>query len=134
MAKRKGKANYYSKKRTEPQKDGKKTNKIIPLALAGVLATGGVYMLKTDKHDTENVPSNAVALSGVEKVSSADYRLRETRTTLTGALFSGPAASAYRVAKKIPQVLDQLYCYCMCAENFGHKNLLTCYVDKHASF
>jgi hypothetical protein len=29
-------------------------------------------------------------------------------------------------------LLDSLYCYCNCKKNFGHKSLLSCYVDTHA--
>ncbi len=61
------------------------------------------------------------------------YQLKEQRPTLSPRFFRGKAAEAYQVAQEIPKVLDQLYCYCRCKENFGHKSLLTCYVDKHAS-
>lgn len=58
---------------------------------------------------------------------------RETRGTLSPALFTGRVAAAYAVARRIPALLDQLYCYCRCKENFGHKSLLSCFVGRHAS-
>ncbi len=58
---------------------------------------------------------------------------RETRPTLDPALFVGKAAAAHRVAREIPDVLDQLYCYCQCDKHFGHKSLLSCYTDGHAA-
>ena len=58
----------------------------------------------------------------------------ETRETLSPALFTGSAAKAYRAAKEIPDVLDNLFCYCQCKKNFGHKSLLTCHVDKHSTY
>ncbi|MBI5345162.1 MAG: hypothetical protein HZB83_07495 [Deltaproteobacteria bacterium] len=56
----------------------------------------------------------------------------EARETLSPALFTGATADAYRIAREIPEVLDSLHCYCECKKNFGHKSLLTCYVDEHA--
>ena len=58
---------------------------------------------------------------------------RETRATLDPALFVGKAAAAHKVAREIPEVLDQLYCYCQCDKHVGHKSLLSCYTDGHAA-
>jgi len=61
------------------------------------------------------------------------YQLKETRPTLAPALFRGKIARVYQIALEIPKVLDQLHCYCRCKANFGHKTLLSCYVDYHAA-
>lgn len=58
---------------------------------------------------------------------------RETRPTLDPARFVGKAAAAHRIAREIPEVLDQLYCYCACDKHQGHKSLLSCYTDGHAA-
>jgi hypothetical protein len=58
---------------------------------------------------------------------------RETRPTLDPALFAGKAAAAYRIAREIPDVLDQLTCYCACGSEYGHVSLLSCYTDGHGS-
>ena len=58
---------------------------------------------------------------------------RETRPTLEPALFTGKAAEAYRVAREMPDVLDQMQCYCACGSEYGHVSLLSCYVDGHGS-
>lgn len=58
---------------------------------------------------------------------------RETRPTLDPALFVGKAALAHQIAREIPDVLDQLYCYCECDKHTGHKSLLSCYTDGHAA-
>jgi len=58
---------------------------------------------------------------------------RETRSTLDPARFVGKAALAHRVAREIPDTLDQLYCYCECDKHSGHKSLLSCYTDGHAA-
>jgi nitrous oxide reductase len=53
--------------------------------------------------------------------------------TLPASDFIGKAREAYDVAKKIPQTLAQLPCYCECDKGLGHKSLHTCFVDDHAS-
>ena len=58
---------------------------------------------------------------------------RETRPTLDPARFVGKAARAHQVAREIPEVLDQLYCYCHCDRSAGHRSLLSCYTDGHAA-
>ena len=58
---------------------------------------------------------------------------RETRPTLDPGRFAGKAALAHRVAREIPDVLDQLDCYCGCQMHAGHRSLLSCYTDGHAA-
>lgn len=52
--------------------------------------------------------------------------------TLAASEFFGKAREAYEVAKKIPETLAQLPCYCHC-DQVGHKSLHTCFVDDHAA-
>jgi len=58
---------------------------------------------------------------------------REARPTLDPAEFLGKARLAYQVAREIPDVLDQLRCYCECDRYYGHTSLLSCYTDQHGS-
>lgn len=67
-----------------------------------------------------------------EVTDPAQLRGGETRRTLDPAQFTGAVADAYRIAREIPQILDSMHCYCECKKHFGHKSLLTCYVDEHA--
>src|SRR5262249_32289586 len=41
--------------------------------------------------------------------------------------------AAYQVAKDIPEVLEQLPCFCGCMTSFGHKNNLFCFKDQHGA-
>jgi nitrous oxide reductase len=59
--------------------------------------------------------------------------VRNLPPTLASSEFFGKAREAYDVAKKIPETLAQLPCYCECDKAFGHKSLHTCFVDDHAS-
>jgi hypothetical protein len=77
----------------------------------------------------------AFALLGILPGSRAAVAaaLRETRPTLDPARFVGKARVSHQVARDIPAVLDQLYCYCACDKHLGHKSLLSCYTDGHAA-
>ena len=106
----------------------KKSSKITFIALAvglGLVLTGG-YFLYQKKEPLKPASKSA-------QLKKENIRLRETRPTLSPQKFQGKVAKAYQIALDIPEVLDGLYCYCRCRENFGHKNLLSCYVGTHAS-
>lgn len=68
-----------------------------------------------------------------ETVGKSGYVRRETGTPLSPALFVGRTARGYQVAHEIPEVLDQLYCYCQCDKHLGHKSLLSCFTDTHGA-
>ena len=40
---------------------------------------------------------------------------------------------AYDAAKQYAHVLEQIYCYCHCKKNIGHRALVECYETDHAS-
>jgi hypothetical protein len=58
----------------------------------------------------------------------------KTADVLSPALFTDEKArAAYQTAKDIPDVLEQLPCFCGCMMNMGHKNNLFCFKDQHGS-
>ena len=59
--------------------------------------------------------------------------VKDLGPTLPASQFIGKTREAYAVAKKIPETLAQLPCYCECDRGFGHKSLHTCFMDDHAS-
>jgi hypothetical protein len=76
---------------------------------------------------------NSSRSSVPEVTDGSAYVRRETKNTLSPALFVGKIETAYQVAQDIPDVLDHLYCYCQCDKHAGHKSLLSCYTDNHAA-
>jgi hypothetical protein len=96
-----------------------------------VFAVAGVVLAWRAQAPPTRVAASASRRSP-GKVAPAVAR-RETRQTLDPALFVGKAALAHRVAREIPDTLDQLYCYCACDKHLGHKSLLSCYTDGHAA-
>ena len=53
--------------------------------------------------------------------------------TLDPDLFTGKAREAYQAAKDIPEILQQMPCFCGCLSHFGHKNNLYCFHDRHGN-
>ena len=84
----------------------------------------------------------AAILAGIAWVSlrttgeppEASASVAKTAQTLPPEMFTDPAArEAYQAAKDVPEVLEQLPCYCGCMSSFGHKNNLFCFMDQHGS-
>lgn len=70
--------------------------------------------------------------SGGKKGKSFSVQGGETRPVLDPSLFTGMTREAYAGAKKYPDVMDQVFCYCECDEPpFNHKSLLSCFTDNH---
>jgi len=65
--------------------------------------------------------------------ASGGRRRREQRPTLDPERFTGKAALAHRAAREVPDVLDELQCYCGCDRDPRHVSLLSCYTDGHAA-
>ena len=126
--KRKGKKAKQTTKSVQKAPKLKKRSMypLIGLAVGVVLLITGGYYLYQGKNPKQPAPEPA-------KLNKENISLRETRQTLPPQQFQGRAKKAYEIARAIPEVLDRLYCYCRCRENFGHKNLLSCFVDNHAA-
>ena len=41
---------------------------------------------------------------------------------------------AYEAARRVPQVLDGLYCHCDCSKSIGHRSLITCFETDHGAY
>jgi len=125
-----GKKNKQNSKihttKTVPKPKKRSKYPLFALALGLILLISGVYFFYQKEK-----PQNPSFENATLKKENVD--LREKRPTLSPQSFKGKSQSAYEVARAIPEVLDRLYCYCRCRESFGHKNLLSCYVENHAA-
>jgi hypothetical protein len=77
-------------------------------------------------------PADGRAGAASEGIGPSRARL-ETRLTPGPARSVGRAARTHQIAREIPDVLDQLYCYCGCDKSAGHRSLLSCFTDGHAA-
>jgi hypothetical protein len=124
--KRRSKKSTPRTKQAAPVSKKRSKYPVLALIAGGVLVLTGAYFL----YQGEKPPTRSPQFTEVKK---ENIRLREKRPTLSPLRFRGNVKRAYEIAQTIPEMLDRLYCYCRCRENFGHKNLLSCYADTHAS-
>jgi hypothetical protein len=97
------------------------------LIVGAALLAGGAWMYTK----APSRPLDSELKNGVKPASA--YVRRETKPTLSPALFVGQTERAYQVAQEISETIDQLYCYCECDKHSGHLTLLSCYTDNHAA-
>jgi hypothetical protein len=94
------------------------------LVLAALLLMGCDAAQTSDQTQSpvvQSAPSTQATPDAVNKVLDpagfADQRVR----------------TAYEAAKKYAHVLEEIYCYCRCKENIGHRALVECFETDHAS-
>jgi hypothetical protein len=105
----------------KPNKKSKKKSRkgglILAFAAIVVLGAGTWWMLRP-----------GAAGSGSSLAAERPYTLDPG-----GFINDAKAQAAYQVAKDIPEVLEQLPCFCGCMAHFGHKNNLFCFSDTHGA-
>ncbi len=124
--KRRSKKHTTTPIKTAPKPKKRSKYTFFALAVGAALIIFGGYFLTQGEKKQKPSPEST-------NFKKANVNLREKGSTLTPQWFTGKVRRAYQVARDIPEVLDQLYCYCRCREGHGHKNLLSCYVETHAS-
>lgn len=75
-----------------------------------------------------------VSLRGTAEQTNNPAEISLAADVLSPTLFTDEKTrAAYQTAKDIPEVLEQLPCFCGCMSSFGHKNNLFCFKDQHGS-
>lgn len=96
----------------------------------GLWIAGAVVLVIAALAVTGNLPF----VNSAETGKSFSVKGGETRPVLEPSQFTGQIRAAYEAAKKYPQVLDQVYCYCYCSDPpFNHVSLLSCFVSDHGA-
>ena len=114
--------NKKNQKNQEIQKKGNSTAIIIVavavVAIAALAISGNLPFL------------------GEAKETGKSFNLtgKETKPVLDPAMFTGQARLAYAAAKKYPDLMNEVFCYCYCDQPpFNHDALLSCFTDKHGA-
>lgn len=126
--KKKGRSIKRSAQDRQSIREAKRNFKYVLITLAlsiGLIFAGTFFYLQTKNAQRPELDR--------AQAKNVKYQFRETGKTLPPELFRGRVFEDYQIARRIPEVLDQLYCYCRCEKNLGHLNLLTCYTSWHAS-
>jgi hypothetical protein len=87
----------------------------------------------TNKKASTNEASQEISRSKVVDWNIRKLKGGETKPVLSPARFTGKTANSYKVAQENPELMDSMYCYCYCKKTIGHKSLLSCFADMHAS-
>lgn len=128
MSKRKKSKAKASTKAARSKQSGKKSLTVPIIGVFLIVSAVAGYFFFSKKQPTATELKTAASNCPTQGV-----RRLEHRTPLPANLFVGRVRAAYASAQAIPEVIDQLYCYCHCRENIGHKSLLSCYTDNHAA-
>jgi hypothetical protein len=82
------------------------------------------------------VVATSLALFACQSDSGKSFQLKgkETKPVLNPAMFTGQVRAAYAAAKKYPDAMNEVFCYCYCDQPpFKHHTLLSCFTDKHGA-
>ncbi len=115
-------------------------------AVAGIVLAGVVFTyFGVSQESSSGAGQSSNEPAQASSYASSDSTLRnrlvlpaEPKTprpvTLSPKSFSDPEVSrTYQVAKDIPEVLENMPCYCGCYGSSGHRNNLDCFTDNHGA-
>jgi hypothetical protein len=71
-----------------------------------------------------------LSLRDLDEPGQEDVQISQT---LSPTLFEGKTRDAYQAAADIPEVLQELPCFCGCMQHNGHENNLFCFRDGHGA-
>jgi len=136
------------KKKSKPKVSDKKGKSTV-LIIAGSISVAVILLLflginflsgsgdkksESYQQDGTNSANQLSAIKVDKKGKSFSLQEGEIRSVLDPSLFTGQVRAAYAAAKKYPEVLNEVFCYCFCdAPPFNHKTLLSCFTDKHGA-
>ncbi|HEX6942046.1 MAG TPA: CYCXC family (seleno)protein [Gemmatimonadaceae bacterium] len=91
----------------------------------------GALLLGCDARSSDSAPMPAVQ---APPTTQATADAAGVNKVLDPNGFSDPRVrAAYDAAKQYAHVLEEIYCYCHCKKNIGHRALIECYESDHAS-
>jgi hypothetical protein len=83
---------------------------------------------------TEHAPAAQPPSAQSTPSTQAPTDVARVNKVLDPAGFSDPQVrAAYEAAKQYAHVLEEVYCYCRCKENIGHRALVECFETGHAT-
>jgi hypothetical protein len=100
------------------QNKAKKKSNGLWIAIVAIVVLGGIAWFSLRSSE----PSDPGA-------TTSQVRVRPS--TLPSGVFTGKARQAYEAAEAVPDVLEQIPCFCGCMKNPGHRNNLDCFTDQH---
>ncbi len=114
-------------------------------AVAGIVLAGVVFTYFGVSQESSSGAGQTSTAPAQTSYSATDSTLRNRLVlpagpktprpaTLSPNGFSDPEVSrTYQIAKDIPEVLENMPCYCGCYGSSGHRNNLDCFTDNHGA-
>ena len=134
------------KKAQTSSRSRRKNAKVWYGAIAGIVLAGMVFAyLGVSQESSSGAGQTSNAPAQASSYASSDSTLRNRLVlpatpktprpaTLSPNGFSDPEVSrSYQIAKDIPEVLENMPCYCGCYGSSGHRNNLDCFTDNHGA-
>ena len=106
------------------------------VALSALVALGAVASAaSTRQKAAPRKPAPAAAAKNSCATCSERAPILDPKLFADRSRYEPEVAPAYEVARKYPQTLDRLHCFCECQESMTHrhKTLLTCFTTDHAA-
>lgn len=132
------------KKAQTSSRSRRKNAKVWYGAVAGIVLAGVVFTyLGVSQESSSGAGQTSNEPAQASSYASSDSTLRNRLVlpagpktprpaTLSPNGFSDPEVSrSYQIAKDIPEVLENMPCYCGCYGSSGHRNNLDCFTDNH---
>ena len=93
-----------------------------------------LLLIACSSPDTEDHAEHTPAATQSTPSTQASTDAAKVNKVLDPAGFSDPQVrAAYEAAKQFAHVLEEIYCYCRCKENIGHRALVECFETGHAT-
>jgi Pyruvate/2-oxoacid:ferredoxin oxidoreductase delta subunit len=106
------------------------------VALSALVALGAVASAaSTRQKAAPRKPAPAAAAKNSCASCSEKAPVLDPKLFADTTRYEPEVVPAYEVARKYPQTLDRLHCFCECQESMTHrhKTLLTCFTTDHAA-
>lgn len=101
--------------------------------LAAAFLLIGCNSADTPAHNEHDSVAQAPAAQSTPS-TQAPTDAAKVNKVLDPAGYSDPRVrAAYEAAKQYAHVLEEIYCYCRCKENIGHRALIECFETDHAT-
>jgi hypothetical protein len=74
-----------------------------------------------------------VSLRGTGEAARGDAAAKSASVMSPDSFSDERTRAAYQAAKDLPELLEQMPCFCGCLTSFGHDNNLFCFKDQHGA-
>jgi len=97
------------------------------------LLIASLLLIGCDAAESSREPAQAPSLQSVPSTQATADAAGVNKVLDPAGFSDARVRTAYEAARKYAHVLEDIYCYCRCKENLGHRALVECFETDHAS-